>query len=101
MSSDPLQPRIDLHAHTVTVNAGARLMKLTQSIVTNAPERLSVLHEIHVHDNERIGYYRCIIYDAGGKKVSHIFDIPILLEMRDTWREYVEKRVNKMIGELK
>lgn len=99
--TDPLQnTKIDLHPHTITMNAGARLAKLVQTYVTSSGVFIDMIHEIHCPDRHgKIGYYRvCMHYK--GARTSHIFDIELLLDMRDTWREHVKTKTEKLIADL-
>lgn len=100
MQDDPLSHSLDLTPHTVTMNVGARLAKLVQTFVTHDDRAINVLHEIHCHERtDRIGFYRtCMQY--GDKRTSYIWNIDLMLDMRDTWREHVKTQVHKMIKEI-
>lgn len=101
MSSDN-----DPSPHIITVNIAHRvMMKVTQTVYRDKyGHRYELLHEVsNPAGKARTGFYRLVMYykhDKDVAQVSHLFDIAPLLDMREGWEAYVEKKTLAMMRDV-
>ena len=92
----------------LTAYVAAQIMNcLTQAVYSDTfGDRFSLLHEVVCHDKRKLGYYRvCVEYnhndsEANITRVSHIFDLQMLMDMRGEWEHYVEQKVLTLMQNL-
>lgn len=89
------------------MGAGARLAKWVQTIVTRDQwaDRFKVMHVIETpYGADRIGTYTVWMrYRSEGgveTETRHTFNIQLLLDMRDTWKDSVEKKTLALMKEV-
>lgn len=99
-TDSPLKPYI------ITQNIAHRILLKVEQVVRRDTEgqRFELVHEIYTRDGApRIGYCRTLFsVDHGNerKQTSHLWDIPLMLDMRDGWEQYVEDKTLGAIREL-
>jgi hypothetical protein len=94
--------------HTITIDVSCKLMTETQKVVTQDTKSgyVDLLHEISVPDGRmRLGFYRVVMLclptvGADATRTSHLYDIQLMLDLGDDWREHVQVKTKRMLQEV-
>lgn len=92
----------------ITTYIATQVMRhLTQVVYRDTlSDRISLLHEVVCHQRQRLGFYRVIIeynpkYEGDEvTRVSHIFDIQMLLDLGGGWKTYIEKKTLALMQDV-
>ena len=95
-TDSPMSPYI------ITQNIAHRILLKVEQVVRRDTEgqRFELVHEVFTHHGApRIGFCRTRFL-AGEKQMSHLWDIPLMLDMKNGWEQYVEDKTLGAIREL-
>ncbi len=89
--------------HMITINVAAQLMKAVQDTMESMTVYYEVRHNIEIgrceDPEKRLGYYTVVIH-SDTTRVTHGFDIQMMLDMKDDWQVYVQRKTLSMIGQM-
>lgn len=99
---------LQFNKYHTTMHVSRKLAALVEKVVRQdeLAHHFELLHEIATHAGPaRLGHYRVVIYyyehpDSKAKQSSHLYDLQMMLDLRDKWEKHVEGTTQSLMRGL-